>query len=40
MRILLVPTAYDGLCQRVHIELNTLGHEVSIELALGDDVLR
>ncbi len=40
MRILLVTTAYDGLSQRIHVELNTLGHDVSIELALGDDVLR
>ncbi|MCX6044346.1 MAG: enoyl-CoA hydratase-related protein [Chloroflexi bacterium] len=40
MRILLVTTAYDGLSQRVHVELNTLGHDVSIELALGDELLR
>ncbi len=40
MRILLVPLDYDGLCQRLQVELTMLGHEVSIELALGDDVLR
>jgi putative two-component system hydrogenase maturation factor HypX/HoxX len=39
MRILLLATVYDGLCQRVHVELTTLGHEVSVELALGDAVL-
>ncbi len=40
MRILLVASGYNSLTQRVHVELADLGHEVSVELALGDDVLR
>jgi putative two-component system hydrogenase maturation factor HypX/HoxX len=37
MRILLISTAYNGLCQRAHIELNDRGHEVSIALALSEE---
>lgn len=40
MRILLISTSYNGLCQRAHIELNDLGHEVSITLALSEDEIR
>jgi putative two-component system protein, hydrogenase maturation factor HypX/HoxX len=40
MRILLVASAYNSLTQRVHAELADRGHEVSVELALGDEVLR
>ena len=40
MRILLVASAYNSMTQRVHTELADRGHEVSIELALGDDLLR
>jgi len=40
MRILLVTTAYNGLCQRAHIELDDRGHEVSVALALGEAEIR
>jgi putative two-component system hydrogenase maturation factor HypX/HoxX len=40
MRILLVASAYNSMTQRVHAELADGGHEVSVELALGDEVLR
>ena len=40
MRILLVASGYNSLTQRVHAELADRGHEVSVELALGDEVLR
>jgi putative two-component system hydrogenase maturation factor HypX/HoxX len=40
MRILLVASAYNSMTQRVHAELADRGHEVSVELALGDEVLR
>lgn len=40
MRILLLASAYNGLCQRVHIELTERGHDVSIELALSDESIR
>jgi putative two-component system protein, hydrogenase maturation factor HypX/HoxX len=40
MRILLISTAYNGLCQRAHIELNDRGHEVSVTLALSEDEIR
>src|SRR6266704_6718746 len=40
MRILLIASAYNSMTQRVHAELADRGHEVSIELALGDEVMR
>jgi putative two-component system hydrogenase maturation factor HypX/HoxX len=40
MRILLISSAYNSLTQRVHAELADRGHEVSVELALGDEVMR
>ena len=40
MRILLISSAYNGLTQRVHVELADRGHEVSVELALSVDVMR
>jgi putative two-component system protein, hydrogenase maturation factor HypX/HoxX len=40
MRILLVSSAYNSLTQRVHAELADREHEVAVELALGDEVLR
>jgi len=40
MRILLIASAYNSLTQRVHAELTDRGYEVSVELALGDDVMR
>jgi putative two-component system protein, hydrogenase maturation factor HypX/HoxX len=40
MRILLISSAYNSLTQRVHVELADRGHEVSVELALADEVVR
>jgi putative two-component system protein, hydrogenase maturation factor HypX/HoxX len=40
MRILLVASAYNSMTQRVHAELAERGHAVSVELALGDEVMR
>src|SRR5580658_5754619 len=40
MRILLMASGYNSMTQRVHAELADGGHEVSVELALGDEVLR
>ena len=40
MRILLIASAYNSLTQRVHAELADRGHDVSVELALGDEVMR
>jgi putative two-component system hydrogenase maturation factor HypX/HoxX len=40
MRILLIASAYNSMTQRVHVELADLGHEVSVELALGEEVMR
>ena len=39
-RILLLASAYNSMTQRVHTELADRGHEVSVELALGDEVMR
>ena len=36
MKILLLASAYNGLTQRVHVELLERGHTVSIELALSE----
>jgi putative two-component system protein, hydrogenase maturation factor HypX/HoxX len=36
MRILLISSAYNSMTQRAHVELADRGHEVSVELALGD----
>src|SRR5689334_3238578 len=40
VRILLLASAYNSLTQRVHGELAGHGHEVAVELALGDEVMR
>jgi putative two-component system protein, hydrogenase maturation factor HypX/HoxX len=40
MRILLLSSAYNSLTQRVHAELADRGHDVSVELALGDEAMR
>ena len=40
MRILLIASAYNSMTQRVHAELADRGHEMSVELALGDEVMR
>jgi hypothetical protein len=39
MRILLMPSAYNSMSQRLHVELADRGHEVSVELAPWDDVV-
>jgi putative two-component system protein, hydrogenase maturation factor HypX/HoxX len=40
MRILLIASAYNSMTQRVHAELADAGHQTSVELALGDEVMR
>src|SRR5205823_6652250 len=40
MQILLISSAYNSMTQRVHVELADRGHQVSVELALGDEVMR
>lgn len=35
MRVLLLSSAYNGLTQRIHVELLQLGHTVSIEVAIN-----
>jgi putative two-component system hydrogenase maturation factor HypX/HoxX len=40
MRILLISSSYNGLCQRAHMELDQLGHDVSITLALSAEDVR
>ena len=40
MRILLISSAYNSLTQRVHAELADRRHEVSVELALSEEVMR
>lgn len=40
MRILLIASSYNGLCQRVHVELEHLNHETSVALALSADDIR
>ena len=40
MRILLLASAYNSLTQRMHAELADRQHEVAVELALGDEVMR
>ncbi|MEU4303005.1 hydrogenase maturation protein [Kitasatospora aureofaciens] len=40
MRILLIATAFNSLTQRVHTELRERGHQVAVQLALGDDQMR
>ncbi len=40
MRILLISSAYNSMTQRVHVELSDRGHQVSVELALSDEVMR
>jgi putative two-component system hydrogenase maturation factor HypX/HoxX len=40
MRILLIASSYNGLCQRAHIELGLRGHEVSITLAISDEAMQ
>jgi putative two-component system hydrogenase maturation factor HypX/HoxX len=40
MRIMLLASAYNSLTQRVHTELADRGHEVPVELALSDELMR
>ncbi len=40
MRILLIATSYNGLCQRAHIELEELGHSVSVSLPANEEEMR
>jgi putative two-component system protein, hydrogenase maturation factor HypX/HoxX len=40
VRILLISSAYNSLTQRVHAELADRHHQVSVELALSDEVMR
>jgi putative two-component system protein, hydrogenase maturation factor HypX/HoxX len=40
MRILLIASAYNSMTQRVYAELTERGHEVPVELALSDEVMR
>jgi putative two-component system protein, hydrogenase maturation factor HypX/HoxX len=40
MRILLISSAYNSLTQRVHAELADRRHDVSVELALSEEVMR
>ncbi|MFJ2867142.1 hydrogenase maturation protein [Kitasatospora sp. NPDC087314] len=40
MRILLIASAFNSLTQRVHTELRERGHQVAVQLALGDEPMR
>ncbi|MQS12801.1 hydrogenase maturation protein [Streptomyces kaniharaensis] len=40
MRILLIASAFNSLTQRVHTELRGRGHQVAVQLALGDEQMR
>ena len=40
LRILFLTHAFNGLSQRLYIELSRLGHEVSIEFDVNDEVTR
>ena len=40
MRILLLTHAFNGLAQRLYVELGELGHAVSVELDIHDEVTR
>jgi putative two-component system protein, hydrogenase maturation factor HypX/HoxX len=39
MKILLLASAYNGMTQRVHVELMQLGHTVSIECAINEQTM-
>ncbi|MFD9734824.1 enoyl-CoA hydratase-related protein [Umezawaea sp. NPDC059074] len=40
MRILLLCSAFNGLCQRVWLELRAAGHDVSVEFAISEELMR
>jgi putative two-component system protein, hydrogenase maturation factor HypX/HoxX len=39
MKILLLSSVYNGLTQRVHVELLQRGHDVSIEVAINEHTM-
>lgn len=39
MKILILASAFNGLCQRVHRELTVMGHLVSFELAMSQETM-
>ena len=39
MKILLIATSFNGLCQRIHRELTLKGHEISVELSVSDQAM-
>lgn len=39
MKILLLSSSYNSLTQKAHVELQSLGHKVSVELAINEDVM-
>lgn len=39
MKILLLSSSYNSLTQKAHVELQSLGHKVSVELAINNDVM-
>lgn len=39
MKILLLSSSYNSLTQKAHVELQSLGHKVSVELAINQDVM-
>lgn len=40
MNILLFASAYNGMCQRTHRELEAEGHQISIELSANEETMR
>ena len=40
MRILLIASAHNSMTQRVHAELADRGAEISVELALSEELMR
>ncbi|MBI4676550.1 MAG: hydrogenase maturation protein [Elusimicrobia bacterium] len=40
MKILLLAHSFNSLSQRLHVELRRMGHEVSVELDVNDDLVR
>lgn len=40
MRILLISSSYNGLCQRVHVQLDYQSHDISVTLALSAEDIR
>ena len=40
MKVLFLCTAHNSLSQRLYLELSSLGHDVSIEYALSDEIMQ